>query len=409
MARILMAWELGQNFGHVFPLLPVAKRLRDAGHDVVFALKDLRQVGAMVTAEGFAMLQAPAHPGLQAGTEVDPPESMTDVLWRFGYADPSVLSSYLHAWSALLRVLRTDLLVASYAPTALLAARSMTLRTCLVGMPFELPAPVFPSPSFRPWLGTGEDTLTHREDSLVRAVNQSLRAARSKTISAIWEVFAADRQVLWTFPQLDPFAGRRRPPHGKDVEYAGGIFDPSMGSDPQWPPQEGNRIFGYLRLSEARLRDLVESLGEVDAAFCLVVPNLGTGLDSAVCTRNVRVSREPVRLSSALSECSAVLSYGSHGTICASLLAGKPLVLVPEQMADMFLARHVAQLGAAALAKPQEPSSIAKACRDVLTVPKYGLAARSFQAHYAGYNVALQTARLAAVLDGLVNSEAPVA
>ena len=30
--RVLIAWEIGENFGHVLPLLAIARRLRDGGH-----------------------------------------------------------------------------------------------------------------------------------------------------------------------------------------------------------------------------------------------------------------------------------------------------------------------------------------------------------------------------------------
>ena len=41
MARILFAWELGGDYGHLARLLPVAQALKAGGHEVVFAVRDL--------------------------------------------------------------------------------------------------------------------------------------------------------------------------------------------------------------------------------------------------------------------------------------------------------------------------------------------------------------------------------
>ena len=61
MANVLICWEIGQNLGHVMPLLPSAKSLRSQGHHVVFALKELHQLGPLLSDEGFTFVQCPVH------------------------------------------------------------------------------------------------------------------------------------------------------------------------------------------------------------------------------------------------------------------------------------------------------------------------------------------------------------
>lgn len=39
MSRILFAWELGENYGHLMRLAPVADKLRAAGHQLLFAVR----------------------------------------------------------------------------------------------------------------------------------------------------------------------------------------------------------------------------------------------------------------------------------------------------------------------------------------------------------------------------------
>jgi hypothetical protein len=59
---VLFTWEIGQGFGHVLPLLPVARELKSRGCNVIFALRDVRGAGALLKREEFTVLQAPTHP-----------------------------------------------------------------------------------------------------------------------------------------------------------------------------------------------------------------------------------------------------------------------------------------------------------------------------------------------------------
>ena len=70
MSGILCVWELGAGYGHLGRLLPVALQLRERGHEVVFALRDLthaevrRLLGLHTRLEVDALLK-------QAGIELD--------------------------------------------------------------------------------------------------------------------------------------------------------------------------------------------------------------------------------------------------------------------------------------------------------------------------------------------------
>lgn len=398
MAHILMTWEIGQNYGHVLPLLPVARSLRKAGHQVTFALKDLRQVGAMLADEGFVAIPSPSHSGVRDRVPSETPESMADVLRLFGFGSAGVLSESVSAWCSLMCSMGVDMVVASYAPISLLAARSLGLRCALVGMSFELPPPQGPSPAFRPWKALPVETLWRSEKAVVTTVNEVMRP-RGIEIESVFGVFAADRHLLWTFPELDPWAEVRRKSARTPTVYCGGVFDDKLGQAVSWPELTRPKILGYLRYSAPRLAKLVAALGGVDASFVLVVPDMDPGSIRALNSANVTVTATPARLHDALAVCDAVLSYGGHGTICASLLRGRPLVLLPEHIEGATIASQVARLGAAALPNPASPDDVAQACAKVLDLPKYREAARRFSRRYEGYDPALQAGRMARVLN----------
>ena len=145
----LLTWEIGLGFGHIMPMLPMARELKLRGWRVVFALRDVREAGAMLKSEGFAVLQAPFHPDRLIPRHQPQPQSMADVLALFGFANERHLSGLHHAWQGLLDALRPDLLIASYAPLSLLCARQRGISTLLLALPFELPPAQHPLPAFR--------------------------------------------------------------------------------------------------------------------------------------------------------------------------------------------------------------------------------------------------------------------
>jgi len=81
MARVLIAWEFGRNLGHIARDLPLARACRDAGHEVVWAVRDLRGAARELAGEGFALLQAPL---LRSGQVNAPPINFADMLLREG-------------------------------------------------------------------------------------------------------------------------------------------------------------------------------------------------------------------------------------------------------------------------------------------------------------------------------------
>jgi len=59
MARVLLAWELGANLGHIDRLLVLAGALRERGHALSFVLRDLSRVQPRLVTQGYTVGQAP--------------------------------------------------------------------------------------------------------------------------------------------------------------------------------------------------------------------------------------------------------------------------------------------------------------------------------------------------------------
>lgn len=63
MATILFAWELGAGLGHINLMRPLAEGLRQRGHDVRLALRDLSRASELFDPTVFLFYQAPCKLG----------------------------------------------------------------------------------------------------------------------------------------------------------------------------------------------------------------------------------------------------------------------------------------------------------------------------------------------------------
>ena len=195
MSRILFAWELGANLGHITPLLVLAQVLRERGHEVVFALRDIRNCAALLEARGFPFLQAPIGSGRAKDIAADP-ASYPEMLLRYGFADPQGLLAAARAWRNLYATVAPDLIVFDHSPIALLAAHDIGLPRVLYGMGFVSPPRVSPMPSFRPWENIPAARLEASEARALEATNTALKALGAQPLGALHELFDVEEDIL---------------------------------------------------------------------------------------------------------------------------------------------------------------------------------------------------------------------
>jgi hypothetical protein len=134
MASILFSWELGGGIGHIVRLRPLAERLRQQGHKVWLASKDVQAAKTVLSDSGIPVLPAP--PSASGNRPSINVQSFADILHNVGFGDFDALAMRLFAWRSLFQMLQPDLLVCEYSPTALLAARGWPVRTATVGNAF---------------------------------------------------------------------------------------------------------------------------------------------------------------------------------------------------------------------------------------------------------------------------------
>jgi UDP:flavonoid glycosyltransferase YjiC (YdhE family) len=388
MARIVYAWELGGGFGHIGAFLPLAARLRDAGHDVVFVTRDLLNAETELAARGFRYLQAPLFQGRLLGLP-DPPASLAEILLRFGYFRAEHLAGLVRAWRDLFELLRPGLVVGDFSPTALLAARIAGIPAVTFGTGFCRPPPLHPLPNLRRWQPVDPRRLLGADRHILDIAGTVLRQFGAAPIAKVADLFAADEDFLCTWAELDHY------PERPGARYWGAIHDAGQGVEMAWRGDRRFRVFCYLKPGYPNFEPAFESfLGLPDHEFVVFAPGLAPNLAERHSAAHVTVTTRPVRLAGLTGSCHAAVCHAGHGTVAGLLQAGIPLLLLPIHLEQHLTAWRGMELGAGlAVGDTEERPDYAGLLERLLREPRFATAARRFaKAHRADSQDKLQNA-----------------
>jgi UDP:flavonoid glycosyltransferase YjiC (YdhE family) len=373
VARVLIAWEFGRNLGHIARDLPLARTCREAGHEVIWAVRDLRGAARELAGEGFALLQAPL---LRSGQVNAPPVNFADMLLREGYEDGGGLAAVLQAWHALMRLTGVAAVVYDYAPSALLAARALGLPTMILGSGFMVPSPAVPSPGFFPDVPVA--ALQAAEDRFVANVNAALQTLGASPIASLRDLYAQGEQVLTTFPELDPFGPRDQ------ARYVGPMYALGRQARVEWQGGPLRRIFAYLRPEVPSCENLLQALQAGEAEVVCAMP----GLPAAWPARFPRVRFVPgaVDMEVLLPGADLAITNGS-GTIPNCLLAGVPVLVLPHFNEQYLAGLRLQQYGAGVVVPGRASTAEYAGLLDrLLTQASFKQQARAFAERYAGHH-----------------------
>lgn len=386
MARVLCAWELGSGLGHVGRLIPIARELRELGHEVVMMLRDSAYIH-LVRSEGFETLAAPL---LQQPREANPsPLNPSDILLNLGYDDARSLHGALRAWHSTLALVAPDIVVADYAPTALVAAGMARIPRATVGSGFALPPPGDPIPALRPWAGADPHVLKALDDRLVARLRAAAGAATAVPATAR-AFFDAEAHLLCTFPEIDPFGPR------PDVDYLGPPANVNRGLDVAWETEGRARVLAYLKPGAPHVEAAMASLAEVDAEVIVAFPGAEASRAKELSRGTMRVFARPVEVAPLMAGASLAVFHAGSGFAAQALVAGVPMAMLPLHVEQFLIARRVVQAGMGELASTEHPVGDLREwfTRLIGSVPMHE-AARQASRPYGDYSFAAAARRAA--------------
>ncbi|HEY0836692.1 MAG TPA: nucleotide disphospho-sugar-binding domain-containing protein [Azospirillum sp.] len=315
MARVLLAWELGDGFGHVTRLLPVARRLRAAGHDCVFAVRSLDNSHVALAPEGFTFVQAPfAIPATAPGKEKEPLSTFGDILATVGFADVNRLMPMVAAWQGLIDVVDPALIVADYAPGACLAAYG-TRPVVNIGDGFVLPPPELDRfPPFR-------DSPPRTDEAMILAAVQEVQRRRGRPVPpTVPSILAGSGVFVITLPELDFYGQHRR--------------QPAIGTLTPLPPpldvEPEEDYFAYLSLSYAHTAKVLEGLAQSGRTGRIYLRDASPAAFRTWRERGLAIHDRPQPMREAVGRARVVVHHGGVGTVETVLALGRPQLIVPR-------------------------------------------------------------------------------
>jgi UDP:flavonoid glycosyltransferase YjiC (YdhE family) len=347
-ARVLLAWELGGNLGHVTAMLALAKELRERGHRPVFALRDLSNA-LLLARERFAFFPAPGRAS-PARKGVYPSYAAMLAGEAFPSANGAVAAAL--AWRSIFRAVRPEVLVADHAPAALLAARGLGFRVATFGAPFAVPIASCPLPVF------GKQDAEAEEEKLLKRLNAALTALRAPKLDAASDLYRVDATMVRALPETDCFAPR------PSEDYVSAQPADAGEALPEWPAAKGAKVLVYLK-SGPWLWPVSEALAARDASAVAYIPGLDDKAAAKLERPGLVVARQLCKFSELTEQSDLVLCHASHGTVAGSMLAGKPLVMMPTYVEQLLTSARVVAAGAGAVPRRPDARSIAR-CLDAV-------------------------------------------
>ncbi|MBL8332671.1 MAG: hypothetical protein JNM08_06190 [Rubrivivax sp.] len=399
MAKVLFAWELGGAYGHLGRMLPLAHALRERGHEISFALRELTEVQRLLGPAGFRWYQAPLWLGRVGGLPTL--LNHAELLMRFGFLNARALLGICRAWRNLVDLLQPDLIIFDYAPTGLLATRGLPLARLNLASGFFAPPRQHPLPPLRWWEPTPTARLIDSEQRTLAVVNQVLYDLGAPITNTMQDVLGCENEVFTVFREMDHFGTR------EGGDFVGPIDSIGRGDAPAWPAGGARRLFAYLKPDYGPVEKILEALERMDASVVVHIPGVSTHMQRRFGNTRMRITETPVDMQEVSQSCDAALTHCGIGTVTRLLLQGKPVLLFPQQLEQTMLAKvlekqhlgaHLPESGAG-----QFPRLIKRALED----PQLAAAAKAFAADHADYDPVRTVKALADRCEALMRSRWP--
>jgi UDP:flavonoid glycosyltransferase YjiC (YdhE family) len=398
MARIVFAWEFGGGLGHIQYDLPLAKVLKERGHEVICIMKHVIDTGKIFGDHEIEIMQAPLWQVTvkQLPTSYSYPET----LFNLGYLVHGGLLSMAKAWKNLLDPIKPDLIVADHAPTALIATHGSDCKRVLYGTGFFSPPKRNPMPSIIPWVKAPDGLIEYSENKALQTINNVLEELGSPILQQLYSLFEVDEDFLATFKELDHYQDR------KPARYWGPVLSHSGGESPKWPETAySKKIFCYIKPNYPLFEQLLNGLQQIAASVIVFSPALPEKIIEKYQTDKLGFHQKPVDMHKACKETDMVICHAGHGTVAFTLLYGKPMLVLPEhgQIDQILTARNVIRIKAGLMLNTREKTRDFKGLiQKVLTETQFTENAQNFARKYEGFDSESQLVEIAERCEELI-------
>lgn len=340
--RIVYAWELGGNRGHLSAVLPVLRRLRAMGHDVWICSPGTSLPEVAATEFAVRWRSTPKRFTTPIGRTL---LGHAEILrCSGGFYDESNLLLLLRNWRAVLDELRCDVVIIDFAPAALLAAKTLGISSVVFDTGFFYPPPGVPFPVLDSSHANASERLREEERVVLQTVNACLAKLDTPSLVDFASLFRADDALLVNYAVLDCYAR-------KDTsQFVGPVVEPGIALERTQRRAAGPhriKIFAYLNRHFQALAEVLGTLANEPSLQSVVYIS---GSDAwhdrgRWDLPNIRLTADPSELHQHLADVDLVICHAGVGTISQALARGVPLGLLPMFREQQLNADRVRSLG----------------------------------------------------------------
>ena len=370
MARIFIAWEMGDSLGHLARLSAIIHELLARGHQLFFALDDTTYLELFSFPQNVTVLPAPS--AKKQLFEGEPAICNASILLKRGYGDSKQLAGLVRCWHGLFSLAEPDLYLFDYAPTAMLAARGAVKPKVIASSGFGSLVPGKPDIELAPWRENSQSLLARHEAMVVESINSVCDRFHYQRVRYLSDIYHCDLSLISCLPELDEY--RRDPAR---TIYWGFRPVATTFPEPRWAKNDKRKVFAYLKAHLPQSTLVLDVLADSD----LEVICYGAGFDSAAAdryrSRGLHLYLEPVSLTDLLPRADLVVCHAGKELVSQSLRSGVPLLMLPGQVEQHNCAQVIEKLGAGLMVPWQAGrDSIGSRLAELLLDPAYRQAAQ---------------------------------
>lgn len=307
--------------GNQVPEIGLAQSLRKRGHNITFAGYESQRERFAIQGFPFLLLRQSA-----AALQREPLSFVANVN-----------ASSDHVQDVLeLHQQKIDLMIVDFVLFGALAAAEK----------YRLPTVVM----FHTAPGLVKSSFSTAEERLLDRINPLRASIGLQTVESIWELFLPFPTLCASLPELDPFFDQMP----LMFAYVGPIFEewPWLEWQSPWPPDDDRPLilvsFSAFAVFDQRshITRTLEALAS-EPYRVLVTSTITNVSDMSVPENACIIPFMPH--TQILPQTSAVVTHAGHGTVCAALAHGKPLVCLPNmkhQFDQHSLASQIQAIGA---------------------------------------------------------------
>jgi hypothetical protein len=334
---ILCTWEMGGDLGHISRLSSITKRLEREGYNVVLALKDLSRAYPFFKDTQAKIVQAPNW--LLKLQMQRPIVCQADVLLLSGYIDIEILLMFTKAWQSIIDLVKPDIFLFDYSPTAQLTLRDDKRPKIVTGTGFAEPEAGQPLADWRHY-DAKDNLVVEQERVVLHAINNLLKRQNKSPLQTLSDLWRVNKTILTNYHFFDPYHEVR-----SNAEYC--LKQTGINTYPsvKLPNFKKNKIVAYLKPNHPKFELILKALKLSDSDVFVVCPNCPEKVLKLYESNSYKYSTSLVNLPELLLQSDLFLGHGNSGSVKEAIYTKTPIIVLPIHQEQLLIGKKLEELG----------------------------------------------------------------